>query len=55
MQVFAESSESSSSLSPQDQDQSYVLNELTCLLDSWDSWAMSDDPVATNNMLILDS
>ncbi|VDM12198.1 unnamed protein product [Wuchereria bancrofti] len=53
--IGAESSESSSSLSPQDQDQSYVLNELTCLLDSWDSWAMSDDPVATNNMLILDS
>ncbi|VDK67738.1 unnamed protein product [Onchocerca ochengi] len=43
-----DSEESSASSSPQNQ--SYVLNELTCLLDSWDSWAMSDDSILNNSM-----
>ncbi|VDO55875.1 unnamed protein product, partial [Brugia timori] len=51
----AELGESSSLLSPEDQDQSYVLNELTCFLESWSSWPMSDEPIASNNMLIFDS
>ncbi|VBB28473.1 unnamed protein product [Acanthocheilonema viteae] len=48
-----ESRKSSSSSSPQDQ--SYVLNELTCLLDSWDSWALSTDSVDSENLLAHDS
>uniref|UniRef100_A0A1I7VB88 Serine/threonine-protein phosphatase 4 regulatory subunit 1 n=1 Tax=Loa loa TaxID=7209 RepID=A0A1I7VB88_LOALO len=54
--VFPESdveSEESSASSPQDQ--SCVLNELTCLLDSWDSWAMSDDSIVSSNSLVLNS
>ncbi|CAG9539290.1 unnamed protein product [Cercopithifilaria johnstoni] len=51
--VAEESKESSASSSPQDQ--SHVLNELTCLLDSWDLWAMSNDSVISNNSLVHDS
>uniref|UniRef100_A0A0R3RZG3 Serine/threonine-protein phosphatase 4 regulatory subunit 1 n=1 Tax=Elaeophora elaphi TaxID=1147741 RepID=A0A0R3RZG3_9BILA len=50
--VCDELGEPSNSSSPQDQ--SYVLNELTCLFDSWDAWAVSNDSIASNSSLIHD-
>ncbi|KAM3720554.1 Serine/threonine-protein phosphatase 4 regulatory subunit [Dirofilaria immitis] len=45
--INVESKEYSTSSSPQDQ--SYILNELTCLMDSW---AMSDDSTSNNSHIL---